>query len=645
MGTLVFQATAGGAVNLVGPNTASTVNFTLPSADGTSGQALVTNGTGTLSFSTVAGTPGGSNTQVQFNNSGAFGGSANLTFNGTTFTHTGASNFATSTGSVGIGTASPGSTLDVKGTLRLSGSSSGYVGFSPASAAGSTTYTLPSADGTSGQALVTNGTGTLSWSSASGGFSGATAVSSATTVTLTSASTQIQLVTMTAAGQFVVLPSATTMTKGAVGFIIQNMGAYPFGIKDGSGNIIFGSVNPYYTCNLSSSDSSTTGGKWTVVGSQTSLAIPFSYGATNLSSTTLYGSAFSGVDCCVLSSTTSLIVYQTGANAVSAVIATVSGNTVSLGTPVSLWSATYLGPLKLIGLSSTSAVVFTYSGAGNTIYGKAISISGSTITSGTTTTSGITAFDVQSAQFIADTSTTGLMVTSTTLTNIQAIAFSVSGTTITFGTGVSAITLNTGTSTSGCCVAKSATNTFVIVAANDGPDMKHRALSLSGTTITLGTTTTTDPTFVNYQFYAALKGGSGYPTVGLTGPSGWVSFSNLYGPYSVQYSGTTYVASTASFGGNAAIGDCARFTPIGSSGGYLFAADNAQVNSAYARIVIPVAASVNQAYQTLPNSNAIYGSGLAGGVAQLATNTALCAYAAQSGSSYYLATQVVTLNY
>lgn len=32
------------------------------------------------------GTPGGSNTQVQFNNSGAFGGSANLTFNGTTLT-------------------------------------------------------------------------------------------------------------------------------------------------------------------------------------------------------------------------------------------------------------------------------------------------------------------------------------------------------------------------------------------------------------------------------------------------------------------------------------------------------------------------------------------------------------------------------
>jgi hypothetical protein len=72
-----------------------------------------------------------------------------------------------SSGNVGIGTTSPGSTLDVKGTLRLSGSTSGYVGFAPAAAAGTTTYTLPTADGTSGQVLQTNGSATLSWATAS----------------------------------------------------------------------------------------------------------------------------------------------------------------------------------------------------------------------------------------------------------------------------------------------------------------------------------------------------------------------------------------------------------------------------------------------------------------------------------------------
>ena len=53
MGQLTFQATLGGAVNLAGPNTASTVTFTLPSADGTSGQAITTNGSGTLAFADV----------------------------------------------------------------------------------------------------------------------------------------------------------------------------------------------------------------------------------------------------------------------------------------------------------------------------------------------------------------------------------------------------------------------------------------------------------------------------------------------------------------------------------------------------------------------------------------------------------------
>jgi hypothetical protein len=67
---------------------------------------------------------------------------------------------------LGIGKSSPGSKLDVKGTIRLSGATSGYVGLAPAAAAGSTTYTLPSADGTSGQFLSTSGSGTLSWSSA-----------------------------------------------------------------------------------------------------------------------------------------------------------------------------------------------------------------------------------------------------------------------------------------------------------------------------------------------------------------------------------------------------------------------------------------------------------------------------------------------
>ena len=62
MRQLTFQATLGGAVNLAGPNTAATTTFTLPAADGTAGQAMVTNGSGTLSLATLAVTGGGTGT-------------------------------------------------------------------------------------------------------------------------------------------------------------------------------------------------------------------------------------------------------------------------------------------------------------------------------------------------------------------------------------------------------------------------------------------------------------------------------------------------------------------------------------------------------------------------------------------------------
>ena len=81
----------------------------------------------------------------------------------------GTASYFVANGNVGIGTSSPASKLVVNGTLRLTGSTSGYVGFAPATAAGSTTYTLPSVDGSSGQSLSTNGSATLTWASGASG--------------------------------------------------------------------------------------------------------------------------------------------------------------------------------------------------------------------------------------------------------------------------------------------------------------------------------------------------------------------------------------------------------------------------------------------------------------------------------------------
>jgi hypothetical protein len=61
-------------------------------------------------------------------------------------------------------------TLNAQGDLRLADSnSSNWVAFqAPATVTSNVTWTLPSADGSNGQALTTNGSGTLSWTSAGG---------------------------------------------------------------------------------------------------------------------------------------------------------------------------------------------------------------------------------------------------------------------------------------------------------------------------------------------------------------------------------------------------------------------------------------------------------------------------------------------
>ena len=68
----------------------TTINnaYTLPTADGSANQILQTDGSGTLTFVDNSATPGGANTQIQFNDDGEFGGHANLSFDSGTETLT-----------------------------------------------------------------------------------------------------------------------------------------------------------------------------------------------------------------------------------------------------------------------------------------------------------------------------------------------------------------------------------------------------------------------------------------------------------------------------------------------------------------------------------------------------------------------------
>ena len=103
--------------------------LTYPTADGTAGQVLSTDGSGALGFVTQVSTPGGSTTEVQFNNAGTLDGDAGLTYNATTDTLTGVNIAATdvttttlnTTGNVVFGSAAGGATETVTFDALLSG--------------------------------------------------------------------------------------------------------------------------------------------------------------------------------------------------------------------------------------------------------------------------------------------------------------------------------------------------------------------------------------------------------------------------------------------------------------------------------------------------------------------------------------------
>jgi len=93
--------------------------------------------------------PGGSDTQIQFNSSGTFGGSANLAWDGSNVT------------------------IGAEGQLRLADTSGGeYVGLKSAgTVATSYTLTLPTTSGSAGQVLTVDGSANLSFADISGGAS------------------------------------------------------------------------------------------------------------------------------------------------------------------------------------------------------------------------------------------------------------------------------------------------------------------------------------------------------------------------------------------------------------------------------------------------------------------------------------------
>ena len=161
-------------------NLPTVANVNLPG--GNTGQFLKTTGNGVVSWSDLGGNgvPGGANGQVQYNNSGLFDGTANLTFNGTTLT---AANISVASGTANL------SALGVSNVANLK-----------------------IAGGSNTQVLTTNGAGNVAWANSYINYDG---FSNTGAVTYSSSSIGNSAVNLTGhvASQF---PNGTIVTFAGV---------------------------------------------------------------------------------------------------------------------------------------------------------------------------------------------------------------------------------------------------------------------------------------------------------------------------------------------------------------------------------------------------------------------------------------------
>lgn len=332
-----------------------------------------------------------------------------------------------------------------------------------------------------------------------------TTTSSATTVTLTSSSSQVQQISMTAAGQYVVLPDATTISKNANVFTIINSGSIPFGVKDSAGNILVPMLTNSSPLILALLDNTTATGKW-VSGNQ---PLNIGYGPVNVSALST-SSTNSAAYVVALSSTTLVFAFYYGSSA-SVVAATVSGTTVTFGTPVGVVGFGVIQSLLAYN-STTFAIVAGLTGA--SLY--AGTVSGTTITLGTANV--LTVVSPYTVKMAMIDSTTAIYASTNSATAIEFKAFTISGTTCSFG---AAATVTVGGATSIYTIFKTTTNT-VMWGSNAVSGNTMGFISNSGTTLTVGNTYTwatywdTPIASIGTNYVESLSGGIYTLTTGNT---------------------------------------------------------------------------------------------------------------------------------
>ena len=298
------------------------------------------------------------------------------------------------------------------------------------------------AAGTAGQVLTSAGASAPTWSVP--GISAVTAITSS--ATLTSSSSGYQQTQMTAIGQAVTMPDATTMTVGSPRFYIDNSkGGYPVGVRDSTGVLLMG-IAAGGTAFVSLESASTAAGVWSITG--TNLEPGLITIDTTFSSTYLFDTSGHILAPYVALDSDKSIHFLTLSSGFAAVA--VDNATKAVGTPVTVSATASMVPRSVFKITSTTAIVF-YSSTANTLIAVVLSLSGATTISVGTPSSTLSDTRVgidnfQGAPRIAQLDTTLYLLSWATADgagNTSVAAFQVSsGTTVTLGSTVNIIAAN-----------------------------------------------------------------------------------------------------------------------------------------------------------------------------------------------------------
>lgn len=215
----------------------------------------------------------------------------------------------------------------------------------------------------------------LTFTKYAGKLGGSDTTISAVDITLTGVSSRLQLAVMTAAGNKVTLPAATTLQEGENTFVVSNTGDYRFSVHL-NGGVFLAYVSPGHTIAAHCSDTSTAAGVWRTSGN----AIDRVYSGNTAE--VLNAVATSYICVAMLTSTKAICAYRNGSTTFLNVVLLNYGS--ASGTPLAI-NAEASVDISIAAQTSGQATVVYKTSTGFT-KGYVLDISGNTITSGSVAT-------------------------------------------------------------------------------------------------------------------------------------------------------------------------------------------------------------------------------------------------------------------